>query len=127
MVLVSTMLVGAMVSTPKGLLVSFFSFLISVSSSSDVRLIAPRMPRPPASDTAAASSALAAPPMPASRMGYSMSSRSHRLVRSILRDIGDPPSCLPCVASLRILAARWQCVNLRQHKRLHYGGRLAHQ
>ena len=40
------------------------------------------MPRPPAFDTAATSGAIDTPPMPASRIGYSMPSISQSGVRS---------------------------------------------
>ena len=68
---------GRRVSTPKGLSVNWRVRAIHSDSSSGPRAAAPRMPNPPAFDTAAASSGVEAPPMPASRIGYLMPNLSH--------------------------------------------------
>src|SRR5712692_5121103 len=85
---------GRRVSTPKGLSVSLRVRWIHSDSSSGPRAAAPRMPSPPAFDTAAANSGVDAPPMPASRIGYLMPNMSHSGVCSILSDIEcEPPYC----------------------------------
>src|SRR3954452_24270724 len=68
-------------STPKGLSVSLRTPSISSSSCSDDIVAAPRVPNPPASDTAATTRWYETPPIPASMTGCSMPSISVSRVR----------------------------------------------
>src|SRR3990172_12976249 len=70
-------------STAKGLSVSSLTLRISPRRSSAGRKPPPRTPRPAALETAATSSAMETPPMPARMMGCSMPSRSVIWVRII--------------------------------------------
>ena len=67
-------------STPNGLLVMVRTRAISDSSNSVVMVAAPKVPMPPASETAATRSPYDTPPMPASMTGSSMLSISVRRV-----------------------------------------------
>ena len=77
---------GSSVSTPKGLSVSSRVRAIHWRRRIEPHAAAPRTPSPPALDTAAASSGVAAPPIPASTTGTSIFSRSQILVRGAIRD-----------------------------------------
>ncbi len=69
--------------TPKGLLVRFLTFLMSLLTKLAGALPAPIIPKPPAFETAAASSAVATQAMPPCIIGYSIPSISHISVLNI--------------------------------------------
>ena len=71
-------------STPKGLSVAWRTAAISAAIFSSPMVDAPRQPKPPASETAAANSEYETPPMPANMTGCSIPSSSVRRVRMVL-------------------------------------------